>query len=72
MARAAASKGRVCTAYLLQKTGAQQGDHDRFLQGISEATGLPVVVAEDPLNCVAKGAGRALEDLEYRGVLHTV
>jgi rod shape-determining protein MreB len=39
---------------------------------LSEATGLPVVTAEDPLNCVAKGAGRALEDLEYRGVLHTV
>jgi rod shape-determining protein MreB len=39
---------------------------------LSEAAGLPVVTAEDPLNCVAKGAGRALEDLEYRGVLHTV
>ena len=39
---------------------------------LSEATGLPVVIADDPLNCVAKGAGRALEDLEYRGVLHTV
>jgi len=39
---------------------------------LSEATGLPVITADDPLNCVAKGAGRALEDLEYRGVLHTV
>ena len=39
---------------------------------LSEATGLPVVRADDPLNCVARGAGRALEDLEYRGVLHTV
>jgi len=38
---------------------------------LSEATGLPVVRADDPLNCVARGAGRALEDLEYRGVLHT-
>lgn len=33
-------------------------------------TGLPVRVAENPLNCVALGAGRALEDAAYRGVLH--
>jgi rod shape-determining protein MreB len=47
-----------------------------LLQGLdtvlAEATGLPVVRADDPLNCVARGAGRALEDLEYRGVLHAV
>ncbi|MCF6262629.1 MAG: rod shape-determining protein [Xanthomonadales bacterium] len=30
-------------------------------QLISEETGLPVVVAEDPLTCVARGGGRALE-----------
>jgi rod shape-determining protein MreB and related proteins len=29
---------------------------------IREATGLPVVVAEDPLSCVALGTGRALEE----------
>ncbi|MGB1236789.1 MAG: rod shape-determining protein, partial [Pseudomonadales bacterium] len=28
---------------------------------ISEETGLPVIVAEDPLTCVARGGGRALE-----------
>ena len=39
---------------------------------IAEATGLPVTVADDPLNCVALGAGRALEDMPYRGVLHAV
>ncbi len=33
-------------------------------------TGLPVKVADNPLNCVALGAGRALEDPAYRGVLH--
>ena len=47
-----------------------------LLQGIdtvlAEATGLPVTVADDPLNCVALGAGRALEDAPYRGVLHAV
>lgn len=33
------------------------------------ATGLPVRVADNALNCVAFGAGRALEDPAYRGVL---
>ena len=31
---------------------------------ISEKTGIPVVIAENPLHCVAKGAGKTLEDLE--------
>ncbi|MCB2075520.1 MAG: rod shape-determining protein [Novosphingobium sp.] len=39
---------------------------------IAEATGLPVMIAQDPLNCVALGAGRALEDPSYRGVLQPV
>jgi len=38
-------------------------------QAMAEATGLPVAVAEEALICVAKGAGRALEDPAYRGVL---
>jgi rod shape-determining protein MreB len=37
---------------------------------IAQVTGLPVRVAENPLNCVALGAGRALEDSGYSGVLH--
>jgi rod shape-determining protein MreB len=37
---------------------------------LADATGLPVRVADDPLNCVALGAGRALEELSFRGVLH--
>ena len=36
---------------------------------LSKATGLPVKVANDALVCVARGAGRALEDPNYRGVL---
>ena len=28
-----------------------------------EETALPVIVAEDPLTCVARGSGRALEEL---------
>ncbi|MBB6124410.1 rod shape-determining protein MreB [Sphingobium subterraneum] len=38
-------------------------------EALSEATGLPVQVADDALICVAMGAGRALEDPAYEGVL---
>ena len=31
---------------------------------ISKATGMPVIVAENPLDCVAMGAAKTLEDLE--------
>ena len=34
-----------------------------------EETGLPVKIAETPLMCVAMGAGKALEDAAYQGVL---
>jgi rod shape-determining protein MreB len=36
---------------------------------IADETGLPVRVAETPLTCVALGAGRTLEDSEYRETL---
>ena len=32
-----------------------------------EETGLPVVVADDPLTCVARGGGRALELMKEVG-----
>ncbi|MGB1756221.1 MAG: rod shape-determining protein [Pseudomonadales bacterium] len=38
---------------------------DRLL---SNETGLPVIVAEDPLTCVARGGGRALEIMDNLGV----
>lgn len=44
--------------------GALLRDLDRLLM---EETGLPVIVAEDPLTCVARGGGRALELLENLG-----
>jgi len=44
--------------------GALLKDIDRLLQ---EETGLPVIVAEDPLTCVARGGGRALEMIDERG-----
>ena len=44
--------------------GALLKDLDRLLM---EETGLPVVVADDPLTCVARGGGRALEMMDERG-----
>ncbi len=44
--------------------GALLRDIDRL---ISEETGLHVQVAEDPLTCVARGGGRALELLDMHG-----
>jgi rod shape-determining protein MreB len=37
---------------------------------LADETGLPVRVADNPMSCVALGAGRALEDPDYRGALH--
>ncbi len=44
--------------------GALLKDIDRL---ISEETGLPVIIAEDPLTCVARGGGRILELLDEKG-----
>jgi len=44
--------------------GALLRDIDRLLQ---EETGIPVIVAEDPLTCVARGGGRVLELIDELG-----
>ncbi len=49
---------------LLTGGGALLRDLDRLLM---EETGLPVLVAEDPLTCVARGGGRALELIDTVG-----
>jgi rod shape-determining protein MreB len=54
-----AEKGMVLTG-----GGALLRDIDRLLM---EETGLPVIVAEDPLTCVVRGSGRALEEMERLG-----
>lgn len=41
----------------------------RLDEALSVATGLPVRIADTPLMCVAMGAGKALEDSAYEGVL---
>ena len=45
--------------------GALLRDIDRLL---SEETGLPVIIAEDPLTCVARGGGKALEVIDRGGI----
>lgn len=54
-----AERGMVLTG-----GGALLKDLDRLLM---EETGLPVIVAEDPLTCVARGGGRALELMDVIG-----
>jgi rod shape-determining protein MreB len=40
-------------------------------QELSDETGLPVTIADDPLACVALGTGRAMEEEQFRGILTT-
>jgi rod shape-determining protein MreB len=54
-----AEKGMVLTG-----GGALLADIDKLLM---EETGLPVIIADDPLTCVARGGGRALEMIEEHG-----
>lgn len=54
-----AERGMVLTG-----GGALLHDLDRLLM---EETGLPVIIAEDPLTCVARGGGRALEMMDENG-----
>jgi rod shape-determining protein MreB len=58
-----ASKGMVITG-----GGALLRDLDRLLM---EETGLPVIVAEEPLSCVVRGSGRALEKMDKLGSIFT-
>lgn len=45
--------------------GALLRDIDKLL---AEETGLSVIVADDPLTCVARGGGKALEIMDTRGL----
>lgn len=52
----------VDRGFILAGGGAMITGLDRLL---SDATGLPVIVAEDPMSAVAKGTGAVLEDLNW-------
>ena len=55
-----AERGMVLTG-----GGALLRDLDRLL---AEETGLPVLIAEDPLSCVVRGCGLALEHMQSRNI----
>jgi rod shape-determining protein MreB len=52
------------TGMVLTGGGALLRDLDVLLQ---EETGLPVIVADDPLTCVARGGGKAMEMMDREG-----
>lgn len=56
------------TGIVLTGGGALLKDLDRLLQ---EETGLPVYVAENPLTCVVRGSGMALDHLDKLNSLYT-
>ena len=58
-----AERGMVLTG-----GGALLRDLDRLLM---EETGLPVIVADDPLTCVVRGCGKALENMEKLQTIFT-
>jgi rod shape-determining protein MreB len=58
-----AEKGMVLTG-----GGALLRDIDRLLM---EETGLPVIIAEDPLTCVVRGSGMALEKVDRLASIFT-
>jgi rod shape-determining protein MreB len=53
------------TGLVLTGGGAMLRDLDRL---ISDETGLPVLVADDPLTCVARGGGKALEIMDRHSI----
>jgi len=55
-----AERGMVLTG-----GGAMLTDLDKLL---SEETGLPVIIAEEPLTCVARGGGTVLEMIDEHGI----
>lgn len=58
-----AEKGMVITG-----GGALLRDLDKL---IMEETGLPVIIADDPLTCVVRGSGRALEEMDKLSTVFT-
>lgn len=70
---------RTALEFTPPELGADIAEHGIVLTGggallrnlntlLSEETGIPVIIADDPLTCVARGGGRALEMMDEKGV----
>lgn len=70
---------RTALEFTPPELGADIAEHGIVLTGggallrnlntlLSEETGIPVIIADDPLTCVARGGGRALELIDEKGV----
>lgn len=70
---------RVALEHTPPELGADIAEHGIVLTGggallknlntlLSEETGVPVIIADDPLTCVARGGGRALELMDEKGI----
>lgn len=70
---------RTALEFTPPELGADIAEHGIVLTGggallrnlstlLSEETGIPVIIADDPLTCVARGGGRALEMMDEKGI----
>ena len=64
---------RAADDLIRRLNGVVEQSHDvRFsATTLAEETGLPVLVAEDPLTCVVRGCGIALERMDRMGSIFT-
>jgi len=76
---AVVSAVRTALEHTPPELGADIAEHGIVLTGggallknlntlLSEETGVPVIIADDPLTCVARGGGRALELMDAKGI----
>lgn len=70
---------RTALEFTPPELGADIAEHGIVLTGggallrnlstlLSEETGIPVIIADDPLTCVVRGGGRALEMMDEKGI----
>ena len=49
------------------RVAANYAGNDERARAFEEETGIPVIIADDPLTCVARGGGRAIEMVDEKG-----
>ena len=71
----AAQQGADEAQKRMAKMSVRAGGADQLLRDLdrllAEETGLPVLVAEEPLTCVVRGCGIALERMDRQGSIFT-